>query len=65
MNKLVKWEAKAQNLHRLFRENLYKYAPFPEELPPSTTNKQKLLKKKNIQRKYNITGHVKNLLQYI
>jgi hypothetical protein len=31
MSKLVKWEAKEQNLHRLFRENLFEYTPFPED----------------------------------
>jgi len=30
MSKLVKWEAKEQNLHRLFRENLFEYTPFPK-----------------------------------
>jgi hypothetical protein len=31
MSKLVKWEAKAQNLHHLFRETLLEYVTFPED----------------------------------
>jgi hypothetical protein len=30
-SKLVKWKAKAQNLHCLFRETLFEYTPFPED----------------------------------
>jgi hypothetical protein len=51
MNKLVKWETKAQNLHCLFRENLYECAPFPEDsretLRLPLNNKQtEIIKKK-------------------
>jgi hypothetical protein len=31
MSKPVNWEAKAQNLHHLFREKLFEYATFPED----------------------------------